>query len=198
MLYAFAKAIFRLYFALFYRIKTEGLENVPKDGPVIMCTNHPTALDMFLVGTRIPKRKVHFMAKAELFRNKILAFLLRHVAAFPISRGLGDVGSVKTVYRLLANNQIVGVFPEGTRTKKRDPNKRKAGAALFALHSKAPIMPVAIEGVFKMFRKVRVIFGKPFFLNEPEGHAHGESYTKKELLQGSEEIINRIYALIEQ
>jgi 1-acyl-sn-glycerol-3-phosphate acyltransferase len=198
MLYAFAKLLFRIYFALFYRVRTEGLENVPETGPVILCSNHPTGLDMFLIGTRIPRRKVHYMAKAELFRNRFLAFLLRRLAAFPISRGKGDVGSVKTVYRLLKQNQIVGVFPEGTRTKKKDPNRRKAGAALFAHHSKAPILPVAIDRPFRIFGKVRVIFGKPFYLDEPEGHVQGESYTKNELLEGSEIIINRIYGLINQ
>ena len=198
MLYTFVKSMFRVYFALFYKVRTEGLENIPKTGPLLMCANHPTGLDMFLIGTRIPKRQVHYMAKAELFRNKILAFLLKHVGAFPVSRGKGDVGSVKTAYKLLEDGKIVGVFPEGTRTKKKDIKKRKAGAALFALHSNAQILPVAIDGEYKLFKKVRVVFGEPFYLNEQGERAQSVNYSKEELLNGSEVILNRIYALIGQ
>lgn len=197
MLYAFARFIFQVYFALFYRVRTEGLENVPKTGPVLMCANHPTGLDMFLIGTRM-KRQINYMAKAELFRNKILAYLLKHIAAFPVSRGKGDVGSVKTAYKLLEDGKIVGIFPEGTRTKKKDIGKRKAGAALFAFHSDAPILPVAIDGEYKMFKKVRVVFGEPFYLKQPEGHVEGANYPKEELLKGSEDILNRIYELVGQ
>ena len=83
MLYGFGKILFMIYFRLFYRIKTTGIENIPSSGPVLLCANHPTALDMFLIGVKVPKRKVHYMAKAELFRNRILAWALKHLGAFP-------------------------------------------------------------------------------------------------------------------
>lgn len=197
MLYSIGKVLFTIYFRLFYRIKVKGRENIPSEGPVLLCANHPTALDMFLIGVFVPKRKVHYMAKAELFRNRFLGWIIRCLGGFPVSRGTGDVGSVKTVFRLLEEGKIVGVFPEGTRTRKRDPNKRKAGIALFALHSGAPILPVAIKGVFRPFRKIELIFGKPYRIASDTGNGIGINYSKEELYRVSGEIIDSIYALME-
>ncbi|HPU45107.1 MAG TPA: lysophospholipid acyltransferase family protein [Thermoclostridium sp.] len=197
MLYSIGKVLFTIYFRLFYRIKVKGRENIPSEGPVLLCANHPTALDMFLIGVFVPKRKVHYMAKAELFRNRFLGWIIRCLGGFPVSRGTGDVGSVKTVFRLLEEGKIVGVFPEGTRTRKRDPNKRKAGIALFALHSGAPILPVAIKGVFRPFRKIELIFGKPYRIVSDTGNGTGINYSKEELYRVSGEIIDSIYALME-
>jgi len=197
MLYSIGKVLFTIYFRLFYRIKVKGRENIPSEGPVLLCANHPTALDMFLIGVFVPKRKVHYMAKAELFRNRFLGWIIRCLGGFPVSRGTGDVGSVKTVFRLLEEGKIVGVFPEGTRTRKRDPNKRKAGIALFALHSGAPILPVAIKGVFRPFRKIELIFGKPYRIASDTGNGTGINYSKEEIYRVSGEIIDSIYALME-
>ena len=196
MLYSIARVIFTVYFKLFYRIKVTGKENIPKTGPVIICANHPTALDMFLIGANVPKRKVHFMAKAELFRNRFLAWIIRHLGAFPVHRGKGDVGSVKTLLKLLEQGEIVGVFPEGTRSKKKDPNKRKAGIALFALASGAPVLPVAIKN-FRPFHKVEMIFGKPYRLHSESGEGR-KTYSREELQRLSYDIIESIYSLMGQ
>jgi 1-acyl-sn-glycerol-3-phosphate acyltransferase len=194
MIYSFAKFLFFLYFIFSRRVKIEGRENIPKTGPVLLYANHPSAWDMFLIAV-FTKRKVHYMAKAELFKNPILRFLLKSVGAFPVSRGKGDVGSVKTVFKLLEQGKIVGIFPEGTRTEKKNPKKRTAGAAMMALHSKAPILPVGVEWNKKIFSKVRVVFGEPFLMLPREEDAHTP---KEELLKLTEEIMDKIYALIGQ
>jgi len=194
MLYSIGKVILYLYFIIFRRVKVEGKENIPKNGPVLLYANHPRAWDMFLIAVFM-RRRVHYMAKAELFKNPILRFLLRSVGAFPVSRGKGDIGSVKNVFRLLEQGKVVGVFPEGTRTLKKDPRKRKAGAAMMALYSKAPVLPVGVEWSNKIFSKVRIVFGEPFLMLPKE---EGKHIPKEELIQLTDEIINKIYALIGQ
>lgn len=194
MLYSIAKVVLYLYFIIFRRIKVEGRDNIPSKGPILLYANHPSAWDMFFIAAFM-KRKVHYMAKIELFKNPILAFLLRTVGAFPVSRGKGDVGSVKTVYKLLDQGKVVGIFPEGTRTPKKDPKKRKAGAAMLALHSKAPVLPVAVEWNKKMFSKVRLVFGEPFIMLPKEDSKH---IPKEELMNLTQEIMDKIYGLIGQ
>ncbi len=192
MLYSFARVVFVLYFALFNRVKIKGLENVPSKGPLLLFANHPSALDMFLIAAYM-KRRVHYMAKVELFKNPILAFLLKRVGAFPVSRGKGDVGSVKTVYKLLEQGEVVGVFPEGTRTRKKDPTRRKAGAAMLAIHSNAPILPVGVSKLNK--RSWEIVFGQPFIMSAKN---EGEHASKEELIEATSEIMNKIYGLIGQ
>jgi len=192
MLYSIGKVLFRIYFSLFYRVKVEGTENIPKDGPLLLYANHPSAWDMILIACYM-KRRIHFMAKAELFRNPFVAFIIRSLGAFPVKRGTGDVGSVKTVFRLLKKNKVVGVFPEGTRTPRKDLSKGKAGAAMIAIRSKAPVMPVGVVWNGKLFSKLRVVFGKPFIIE-----CSNVDLSKQELREQTKIILNRIYGLIGQ
>jgi 1-acyl-sn-glycerol-3-phosphate acyltransferase len=193
MLYRLARLIATVYMVLFHRISFVGRENIPAEGPVLIYANHPSAFDMFLIAARI-KRKVHFMAKAELFANPFLAYIFRGLGAFPVHRGKGDAGSVKSAISLLKQGQVVGIFPEGTRTRKKAPERRKGGAALIAYHTDAPILPVALDGHYHIFCKMRIVYGKPFHLQKPiSGKPDREA-----LYAATSDIIDRIYALIGQ
>lgn len=194
MLYSVAKFFFHLYYVLFYRVKVTGRENIPTSGSILLYANHPSAMDVFFIAVFM-KRKIHYMAKVELFKNPILAFLLKRVGAFPISRGKGDVGSVKTVFKLLQHGKVVGVFPEGTRTPKKDPSKRKAGAAMLALHSNTPILPVGIKWNKRWFSMIELVFGESFTIPSKQ---EGEHTSKEELLEATNKIMDKIYGLIGQ
>jgi 1-acyl-sn-glycerol-3-phosphate acyltransferase len=150
---------------------------------------------MFFIAYKM-KRLVHFMAKAELFKSPLLAYILKGIGAFPVKRGTGDIGAAKAVFRILKEGKIVGILPEGTRTRGKDPSKIKikSGAALFAISSGVPVLPVAVSGTYKLFSKVRVVFGNPYYLKSEEN----KKYSAEELTIMSEDIMKRVYSLLEE
>lgn len=143
-----------------YRIKIIGKENIPSTGPVIICSNHISNLDPPVVGITSP-RKIHFMAKGELFENFLFGKLLTGINAFPVKRGLADRNALRKGLELLKDGNSVGLFPEGTRSKTGEIGKPLAGVGFFALRSDAQVIPCAIIGPYKKFQKLTVIYGEP-------------------------------------
>ena len=187
-------AVFRIFFALFYKVDIVNMDNIPKRGAALLCSNHISQLDMFLIGHRIP-RMVYWMAKEELFRNPVVGAVMRCLGAFPIKRGKGDVGAMKKVYKLLGKGKIVGIFPEGTRTKGKLKGKIKAkpGNVLIAINSGVPIIPVAIAGNYKLFSRMRLIIGEPIKIETDKN----KKYTIEEMSEISKGIMNKVYLLAE-
>jgi len=191
MFYWFMARLCRIFFSLFFRVEYKGLENVPEEGPLIVCCNHISLLDMFLFAHRIP-RKVYFMAKKELFRIPVLNTIIKALGAFPVNRGHGDLNAAKTTLQLLNEGKAVGIFPEGTRSKKSKTRvKTKSGAVLFAIESGAPILPVGIFGDYRVFSKMKVVYGKPFSIERNDGEKAG----KADLQKMAEDLMDRIYSL---
>jgi 1-acyl-sn-glycerol-3-phosphate acyltransferase len=186
--------ITKIFLGIFYRVKIINQRNVPEKGPVLLFSNHIGELDMFLIGFKI-KRWVYWMAKEELFRIPLIGIFIHLLGAFPVRRGKGDAASVKTALELLRKGHVVGVFPEGTRRKGKNKKSvtAKGGAAMLAVKSGAPILPVALKGDYKLFSTIKVIFGKPFSLDIEEN----KKYNKEELREMSSNIMNSIYSLLE-
>ena len=159
-LYHFARSVCAALFYPRYRIKVEGKENIPSEGPVIICSNHISNLDPVVVGIT-NNRDIYFMAKEELFKNKFLGGLLKRVHAFPIKRGMKDRQALRKAMDVLNDNQALGVFPEGTRSKTGELSRGLAGAGFFALRSEATVIPCAIVGSYKSKQPLRVVYGKP-------------------------------------
>ncbi|MBP7176123.1 MAG: 1-acyl-sn-glycerol-3-phosphate acyltransferase [Thermoclostridium sp.] len=194
MLYRFACWLSNVFFALFYRVSTAGAEKVPKEGTFIVCCNHISLLDMFLFGPRLPM-KVHFMAKQELFKIPVLKSILKGLGAYPVKRGQGDMQAAKTTLLLLKEGKTIGIFPEGHRRNKSSGKlKPKSGAILFAVESGVPILPVGIFGNFRLFSKLRVVYGQPWY---PVGQ-HAEKPAKARMQELAEELMEKIYALENQ
>lgn len=192
MLYRFGHAVFRLYFRILYRWRIEGRENIPDKGPFIICSNHISWIDPPLVGCAIPARlQVHFMAKAELFRNAVIRAVLRGVGAFPVKRDRADHAAIRTSLRLLQEGKVLGLFPEGTRSKTGSLQQAQNGAAMIALRTGAPILPVAIAGPYRLGRPVRLYIGAPFKFTAGE---NGER--RVNLDQSSVAIMESIEALL--
>lgn len=159
-LYPLGKALISVLLYPFYRIKVIGKENVPKQGGVLLCTNHIDNLDPPVVGITCP-RSVHFMAKEELFEVPVLKTVLPKVNAFPIKRGMSDRQALRKALSILKAGKVVGLFPEGTRSKDGELQEGLAGAGFFALRGEAAVVPCAIIGPYKPLKRLKVVYGKP-------------------------------------
>lgn len=160
MFYKFAKVIVLMIFKLMFKIKVIGKENVPKTGPVIVCSNHISNFDPPVVGITFP-RTIHFMAKEELFHNRFLKLLLTKLNAFPVKRGMRDRQALRDGLKVLEDGHTLGLFPEGTRSKDGQLKQGLAGAGFFAMRANATVIPCAIIGTYKKFTTLKVIYGKP-------------------------------------
>jgi len=153
------------YCKIVHRVKIEGQENIPKDEPLIYCGNHRTYLDPPLIVVTA-KRHVRFMAKIELKKNPLFAFLGVVFDGIYVNRDSKDITAIKTVLKALKNGECVALFPEGTRNGLEKGEKVKDGAAFFALRSGARVIPVGISGGTGKFDKVTIRYGKPLEFNE--------------------------------
>ncbi|WP_028783052.1 lysophospholipid acyltransferase family protein [Thalassobacillus devorans] len=159
-LYKVGKFLFTVILYPLYRIKVIGKNNIPKEGPVIICSNHISNLDPPVVGIT-SGRNIHFMAKEELFKNKFFGKILHKVHAFPVKRGMKDRNALRGGLKILEENETLGLFPEGTRSKTGEVGQGLAGAGFFALRSDAWIVPCAIIGPYKPFKRLWVVYGEP-------------------------------------
>jgi 1-acyl-sn-glycerol-3-phosphate acyltransferase len=168
--YELLRVCFTILFSLLFRWKTVGTENIPAGG-VIIAANHISLWDPPAVGTAIPGRRIHFMAKEELFANRMFGWIITKLGAFPVKRGAADRTAIRTALHLLETGHILGIFPEGTRSKNGKLGNPEPGLALLALKAGVPVIPTAIIGTDKiyssgcLFPKFKVIFGKPLLLN---------------------------------
>ena len=148
---------------LLFRIRYVGRENIPKEGKLIVCSNHRSVIDPYLVAVPF-KRQLHFMAKSELFQEhgKFAAWFLRKMGAFPVRRDKGDTESIRKAAEILEQGEILGIFPQGRVVFDTSSFRPKAGFALLAARTKAPVLPVSIyrEGEKMRFRsKVTIRIG---------------------------------------
>ncbi|WP_251554184.1 lysophospholipid acyltransferase family protein [Neobacillus muris] len=163
--YTFARAAVNSVFKPLYRIEVIGKENVPKEQGVLLCTNHIHNFDPIVVGISAP-RTIHFMAKEEIFRVPVLGNIVRKCKAFPVKRGMSDREALRKGMSVLKDGHVLGLFPEGTRSKTGELGKGLAGAGFFALRSNCAVIPCAVIGPYKAFHKLKVVFGKPIEMDE--------------------------------
>lgn len=192
MIYRLGRALFRLIYRVVFRWRVFGRENVPPSGPVILCANHTSYWDPPLVGAATI-RDVYFMAKRELFHLPVLGLLMPRVNAFPVDRKRVDTGAVKQSLRLLRQGQIVCIFPEGMRIMTGGLGEPQRGAALLAVKTGAPVVPVAIKGPFRPGRSVVVRFGTPieFGTGSGRGRDHDIEAISRRIMAGIAELLGK-------
>lgn len=166
MIYSTIKYILYLFFKVFFRLEVIGKENIPLQGALVIASNHLSLLDPPLVGVAAT-RKVHFMAKQELF-VPIMGSIYRLLGAFPVRRGMADRNAIKHAIDLLKKEEVLAIFPEGTRSKTGELGKAEPGALMIAGKAMATIVPTAVFGTNfqkkdSFLPKIKVVFGKPIY-----------------------------------
>jgi 1-acyl-sn-glycerol-3-phosphate acyltransferase len=152
---------------LVYRALAIGADNVPASGPVILAPNHFSQWDHFFAGIYI-RRRVHFMAKSQLFSNPVIEYIFWHGGAFPVRRGHHDEEAFRTAAAILERGGCLLMYPEGGRSRTGGLGEPRPGVGRIALESGAPVVPVAIHGSVGVrkwrklrFPKVTVQYGDP-------------------------------------
>lgn len=180
------------------RWRVKGRENIPKQGPLLVVANHLHLADPPLVGLGLG-RKAKFMAKEELFRSRITGYFISGLGAFPVHRGQLDRNALRQAERVLSEGFALVMFPEATRSKNAQLQSAFSGAALIALRSRAPILPLAITGTERIkgatwwMRRPRITInvGLPFHLPQVNG-----KLSKAKLTEHTDLIMGRIAELL--
>lgn len=152
IIYGMIQCFLRGIFGLLYRVTIIDRHKIPKQGRFIMCCNHLSYIDPVIVASYSP-RYTYFMAKKELFSVSFLSNLVTYLNAFPLNRDAMDRKSFKTSLKILKHNNILGLFPEGSRSKDGTVGEGKKGIGLISILSDAPIIPIAISGSNKIIQK---------------------------------------------
>lgn len=159
---AFVRYVTMGVYKLFYNFHIEGTENIPQDRALVMASNHRSYADPVIL-TMPMKKPVTYMAKEELFKNKLFGWFITKLGAFPVKRGAGDLQVIDDAVGILESGRHLVIFPEGTRSKDGKVGKGKTGVALIAARSGADVLPCGIifEGEKLHFRsKLTLRFGK--------------------------------------
>jgi 1-acyl-sn-glycerol-3-phosphate acyltransferase len=172
--YSLGQSLCRLFGIILFDLRASGIENVPKQGGVLIVANHQSFLDPAMLGAKV-KRPMSFLAKSELFTNKIFGGMIRAVNAFPVRQGEGDVGAVRETIKRLQEGHILVMFPEGGRCEDGEIAPLQTGVGLIVRRAgpTVTVVPAAVEGAFKAWprgqrfprcSKIRLKYGKPMDL----------------------------------
>jgi 1-acyl-sn-glycerol-3-phosphate acyltransferase len=181
---------------LLYKLRAQGLDNVPAHGPVILAPNHFSAMDHWFVGLML-RRQVRFMAKSQLFRGRFLEFVLGHAGAFPVRRGQRDEQAIITAETILGQGGVLVMYIEGGRSRSgRIGTTARPGVGRLALETGAPVVPVAIYGSERArnwrrleFPAVTVHYGEPLRFGVEVAPARVRQQ------QASDEVLARVRAM---
>lgn len=194
-----ATVLVYIAFHVWFNLKIEGKENIPKGKAFVYASNHRSYADPVLV-VLAGRGKFSFMAKSELFKKPLFAWLIRTLGAFPVERGKGDTEAIDRAIANVQNGTNLLIFPEGTRSKDGSVGKGKTGVALIAARAGADVIPVGLnyEGKLHFRSKIVVRIGKPVSVTAPDESLSDKEmlrYLKKEVLPP---IMDGIKALVDE
>ena len=178
-------------YPIFFKYRIEGVENLPMKGGCVLACNHSYGIDFVLLGATAP-RQVHYMTKVEAFRsNWLLARYLYGLGCFPVERNKQDIGALRTAVTKVRNGHVLGMFPEGTRSKDGQLQQGRTGTARIAIATKAPVVPAVVIGssvIFDNYYKpgprpeVIVRYGKPLVWNSDKKDEQASSEFTEQIM----------------
>lgn len=202
MFYEVCKFLFGPIMKLLFRMEVEGVDNIPKEGPALLASNHFSFLDHFLLPA-VVNRRITFIAKTELFENRVLGFLMRMWGQIPVNRGTGDNSAIDQALGVLGDGKLFGIYPEGTRTRDGKLHGGHTGVARIAVLSGAPVVPVGMIGTYDLMPrgaprpklgKVGIKIGRPMDFS----YYAGRENDRKLARMITDEIMEEIGRLIGQ
>lgn len=184
--YRFVQWLLRCVSRLVWRVRVEGVERIPLDGPLIIAPTHESVLDPMVVGAHLP-RGLRYMARRTLFvrqtpdgerRKPIASAFARWAWVIEVDLEAGGRDAVRKCLEALAAGDAVLIFPEGTRSTTGEVKEFETGVGLIALRSGAPVMPISVDGTRRIWGKgmkyprlgagpVRLVFGEPVKYERP-------------------------------
>jgi len=198
ILYYSGWTLTRIISKLIFRIKVTGKHNFPEEGGFILATNHRSYFDPLLVGSWAP-RQVYFLAKKELFANRLFGWVITRTNALPVRRGVVDRQAVQLCLDVLSRGHGLTIFPEGTRAKTGGFLSPKPGIGVIASQAKVPIVPAYVHGSEQLAsclrgrEKMAIHYGEPITPQTLASFPAG----KAGYLQIAELVMQRIKAIRE-
>ena len=151
---------------LAYGHRARGMENIPSEGGFVLCANHMSVLDPMFVALALPRTKpLHYLGKKELFQNWLFKWALPKIGGIPVDRGNADLSAIRAALNVVKEGNGLCIFPQGTRSRDNTRTPMLTGASMIALRCNVPVIPVYIDGPYRLFRKTEIRFGKPLDLS---------------------------------
>jgi 1-acyl-sn-glycerol-3-phosphate acyltransferase len=182
LVYRIAHLVLPPIFHRLYRMEIRGVENLPRQGAVVLASNHLSNIDPLILGVSFP-RQIHFMAKAELWKPPLLGRLVEALGSFPVHRGEADREAVRQGIEVVRAGAVLGIFPEGHRQPEGHLGRPQPGVAFFSLREGVSTVPVAIVGTDRMvkgrrpgFPRVGVTFGPPIEMSDLRAASKAEQH----------------------
>lgn len=195
-MYSVIRVFLYYFFKIIFRCKIIGTGHIPSHGGAIIASNHVSLFDPPVVGTAFT-RPIHFMAKEELFAVPILGWFFTKLNAFPVRRATADRAAIRHAINLLENGELLGLFPEGTRSLTDKLGKPEPGLAMIALKAGVPVIPTAVIGTNKVGKdghllpRFTVKFGRPIVVTR-------EKADKETMENLSNQVMQEISMLLEE
>ncbi|MCX8074617.1 MAG: 1-acyl-sn-glycerol-3-phosphate acyltransferase [Clostridia bacterium] len=189
IIYLVKKILYLVLSKIYYNVKHISKENEENLDRCIICANHTSAVDSIYIYS--VTKNLSIMAKSELFKYKIIGNIFKYFGIFPIRRGKKDASSLLHAINLFESGNKIKllIFPEGTRVKSGEHLSPKVGPAYVAVKANVPIVPVYISNDRRPFSKIKIIYGKPVYLDR------SRNKDKVYLQSFSDELLNKIYSL---